>query len=97
MNAEVRMMNYRLQLSPISGTRESSIDLPSREFWEGGSRDCEDANFCRFWLEYDSDMEHAHTAGRVNWNLVLGLALAVLVSTSFWLGIGMIIIGRVWK
>jgi len=91
------MINYRLQLSPISGARESSIDLPSCELWEGQSRDCEDADFCRFWLEYDSDLEHAHTAGRVNWNMMLGLALAVLVSASIWLGVGMIIIALLWK
>ena len=89
-------MNYRLQLSPISGTRESQLDLSSRERWEGPVANSQDANVFRSWLVYESDVETVRSAGRVNWNTVLGLALAVVVSVSFWVGVG-IIVARIWK
>ena len=89
-------MNYRLQFSPISGTRESQIDLPSRERWESAPTNWEDATLFRSWLVYDSDVEPNRTRGRINWNVVLGLALAVVVSVSFWAGVGRMI-ARVWK
>jgi len=89
-------MNHRLQLSPISGTRESQLDLPPRERWEGPVANSQDANVFRSWLVYESDVETVRSAGRVNWNTVLGLALAVVVSVSFWVGVG-IIVARIWK
>lgn len=85
-------MNYRLQLSPISGTREST-GVPSRDQWDGSLTNWEDAKFFRSWLVYDSDSDQEPncTDGRSNWNTVLGLALAVVVSVSFWVGVGLMI------
>jgi hypothetical protein len=88
-------MNYRLQLSPISGAHESPIDLRPRERPEGSTRG-EDAEFFRSWLVYDSDLNSARAKGRVRWNMFLGLALAVLVSVTFWVGLGLMIASR-WK
>jgi hypothetical protein len=88
-------MNYRLQLSPISGSHESLVDLPARE-WPEGSTKKEDAEFFRSWLVYDFDLDSARTKGRVSWNMFLGLALAVLVSVTFWVGLGLMIASR-WK
>jgi hypothetical protein len=90
------MMNYRLQLSPISGTRESQLDLPSPERWKRPLTNWEDTKFFRSFLVYDFDLKPGHTEGLVNWNAVLGLALAVVVSLTFWAGVGLMI-ERVWK
>jgi hypothetical protein len=83
-------MNYRLQLSPISGTHEST-GVPSHDQWDGSLTNWEDAKFFRSWLVYDSDQEPNRTDGRSKWTMVLGLAMAVVVSVSFWVGVGLII------
>lgn len=89
-------MNYRLQLSPISGSRESRIDLPSRELWEDTFSNWENTKFYRSWLVYDSDLQGEVTRGRVNWSVVLGLTFAAVVSISFWVGAGLLLV-RFWK
>ena len=89
------MMKYRLQLSPISGTRESHTDLPSRERWVSPFTNSKDARFFRSWMVYDSDLEGQNTHG-IRWNMILGLALAVIVSATIWLGVGLMI-ERAWK
>jgi hypothetical protein len=95
-NTEVRMMNYRLQLSPISSTQDSNLDVPSRESEEGPATRWEDANFFRSWFIYDSDLDSVPTKSRIRWGVVLGLALAVVVSVTFWVGFGLMIASR-WK
>jgi hypothetical protein len=89
-------MNYRLQLSPISGSRESRIDLPSCELWEDPFSNWENAKFYRSWLVYDSDPQDEVTRGRMNWSVVLGLTSAAVVSISFWVGAGLLL-ARFWK
>jgi hypothetical protein len=84
-------MNYRLQPSATSSTRES---LPLSE--APGAAPAEDAKFFRSWLVNDSDLETTRTHGRVNWNTMLGLAMAIVVSACFWAGIGLMI-ALVWK
>jgi len=80
-------MNYRLQFSPISGIRESQVDLRPQErqssqrtIWE------EDAKLYRSWAVYDSDMEPKRAG--INWNMVLGVGLALAVSVGFWVAVG---------
>lgn len=75
-------MNYPLQLSLISGTYAS---VPSGEQWDTPSTNWEDVKFFRSWLVYESDPEANHSQ-RIN--PVLGLALAVFVSATFWAGLG---------
>jgi len=90
-------MNYRLQLSPISGTHKSHLDLPSSQRSENPLSNWQDATFFRSWLVYDdSDVESGRNARRGKWNKVLGLALALVVSAAFWLGVGLTI-ARAWK
>ena len=77
------MMNYKMQLSPISSTHKSHIRLP-RARWE-------EARFFRSWLVYDSDLEATRTRGRINWNMVTSLALITLVSGGGWVGISLLL------
>jgi len=46
-------------------------------------------------MVYDSDLEGQNTHG-IRWNMILGLALAVIVSATIWLGVGLMI-ERAWK
>ncbi|MHB8216418.1 MAG: hypothetical protein ACYDDS_10090 [Candidatus Sulfotelmatobacter sp.] len=89
-------MNYRLQLSPISGTHKSQLDLLSTQRSDNPVNNWQDAAFFRSWLVYDSDVESGRTERRGKWSKVLGLALAVVVSAAFWLGVGLTI-ARAWK
>jgi hypothetical protein len=86
-------MNFRLQLSPISGFRDQ-VDLPTRER-AGQHVNWEETKFYRSWLVYDPDLEPDGHRG-LNWNIVLGLALAVVVSVSFWVGVGLLV-ARLWE
>jgi hypothetical protein len=84
------MMNFKLQPSPISGTRESRVKT-----W-GVSAKASDAKFFHLRLVYHSDLEAAHSHGRINWSSILGLALATAVSACFWAGVGLAI-AHIWK
>jgi hypothetical protein len=94
------MMNRRLQFSPIFGTQQPQQDpaanLPLRERWEGPAAKWENAEVFRSWLVYDSDLEaeHSSSKGHFNWNAVLGLALAVAVSVTFWVGVVLMVANR---
>jgi hypothetical protein len=84
-------MNYRLQLSPISGVRESQIEFPFAQSvnLESQTAKWRDAEFLRSWLVYDS--ECADNGHSYNWNALLGLGLAVCVSIACWVGLGMML------
>ena len=86
-------MKYRLQFSPISGTRGSCADQLSRE---RGPFNLQEPKFFRSWVVYDSNLEGEETPGRLHWNMLLGLALAVTVSATFWVGVGLMI-ERLWR
>ena len=90
-------MSYRvLQLSPQSSTRISRKRITVREFWTGTSTNVLDIGVLRSWLEYDSEFDEDGEYGRSNWGTVSGLALSVVLSASFWVGVAWIV-GRVWK
>jgi hypothetical protein len=76
-------MNYKMQLSSVSGTSETGLrmSLESRE----------ETKFFRSWLVYDSDLDATRSRGRINWNMVAGMALMVLVSAAGWYGIALLI------
>jgi hypothetical protein len=82
-------MNYRLQLSPISGVRESQIEFPFAEAvnLESQPAKWQDAEFLRSWLVYDSEGAEGNRR-TYNWNALLGLSLAVSVSVACWIGLG---------
>jgi hypothetical protein len=89
------MMNYKLQPFPVTSTRESRVLPPSSKTWGVAPESLEDPKFFRSWLVYDSDLKTTRT-GRVNWNVVLGLGLVVILSASFWATIGLMM-ARFWK
>jgi hypothetical protein len=82
---EVRIMNYKLQMSPLSVTQSQSV---LGKGWDASPANWADAKFFRSWLVYDSDLESSRTRGRVNWNMVMGIALVVVVSAAFWTAAG---------
>ena len=78
-------MHDWLQLSPVSSTRQSqafAVDGQSPL-----SRNWDDAKFFRLCLAYDSRIKSV----RMNWNKVLGLGMATVVSLTLWLGLGFVI------
>ncbi len=89
-------MNYRTQLSPISGARPLAPDVYRSESTETSPAKLDDAKFMRSWLVYDSDLDLDCPPGHVNWSMVLGLVVAAVVSASFWLGAG-VMLARLWK
>jgi len=86
-------MNYKLQPSPTFSTR---VHLPISRPLGALPANRADAKFFRSWLVYDSGLETNRTPGRVNWNMVLGIALAAAFSVCFWAGVGLMIV-RTWK
>lgn len=78
-------MNHRLQLSPISGIRESQAERL------GERPSAKDIAFLRSWFVYDSSL--ASRRNGLNWSAILGLSLAVMLSVSFWIGLGLLIWG----
>jgi len=89
-------MNYRMQLSPISGIRPPGANVYQSESPEIPPANLDDAKFVRSWLVYDSDLDLDCPPGHVNWSMVVGLVVVAVVSASFWLGAG-VMIARLWK
>lgn len=93
-------MKYGSQFSPVSGTRDAHINLPSREIHEVLLPDCndikDDIKLFRSWMVYDSHLESRGKDCSVNWNGAFGLALTVTLSVIFWVGLGSLIL-RLWK
>jgi hypothetical protein len=87
-------MNHRLQLSPISGIRESQVDIPSRGTRENSQSQWQDTKLFRSWIVYDSECKPVR--GGVNWNVVLGLGAAVIFSVGFWIAMG-VLFARWWR
>jgi hypothetical protein len=56
----------------------------------------QDMKFLRSWLVYDSDIQSAPARGRINWNMIAGLTLAIVVSASFWAALALVI-ANIWK
>ena len=83
-------MNYKLQPSPTSGTRESRV-----ETWRPPAK-ASDAKFFHLRLVYHSDLEAIRSHNRINWSMMLGLALAIGVSACFWAAVGLMIV-HIWR
>lgn len=92
--AEVRMMDYRLQLFPISGTGDTEMSLS--ELWDNLPANWEDANVFPSRLVCNSGFDSAHDTRRSNRNTVLGIGLAVIASASFWIAAGLMV-ARLWR
>jgi hypothetical protein len=83
-------MKYKFQLSPTSSTREP-LRMPIRHKAVTPPVDWDDAKFLRSWLIYDSDLEATRTHGRLNWNMIAGLAVTAVVSAAGWAGIALLV------
>lgn len=81
-------MNYRLQLSPTSGTRETGPAVHVSRLTHNHPASLENAKFLRSWLVYDSSLESKGRRVGINWNTVFGLAFAIAVSVGCWIGAG---------
>jgi hypothetical protein len=53
-------------------------------------QDSPDERFLRSWLEHDSEPEY-EPCSRTNWGVISGLAIAVGVSATFWVGVGWVL------
>ena len=87
-------MNYRVQLSPISGLRGLQSSLPQNEKLPIDPLDLEEAKILRSWMVYDPDFE-AVCLPRRNRGSLLGLALAMFIGAGFWTAAGLLI-ARLW-
>jgi hypothetical protein len=92
-------MIYKLQPSPIFRPRGAARRLPMA-LWKAPPMGLEpvsreEAKLFR-WLVYDSGFELSRSHKRVNWNLVLGLVLAITISAGFWTGVGLLVAYN-WK
>lgn len=85
----------KLQPSPLFNPPAATLRQPVAH-WGALPPNPEDTRFFRSWLVYDSDLEFSRTSGRVNWNMVGGLALSLIVSVAGWTGI-VLLISRLWK
>jgi hypothetical protein len=84
-------MSYRSwQRTPRLSTRGMKMRMALRGPWSPALQDSPDERFLRSWLEQDSEPEY-EPHGRTNWGVISGLALAVGVSATFWVGVGWIL------
>ena len=80
-------MSYKQsQLTWLSSARPAHI----RRAWGAAPTNVLDTKFLRSWLVYDSSLEAGKTGGSANWNMILGLSLAVGVSAGFWVAVGLV-------
>jgi len=90
-------MSYRLtQLSPRISTRGINVKITVPSPWSEPQGSSSEAEFLRSWLEYDSDLDLDDADRGFSWGTVSGLALAVGVSASFWVGLGWMV-SRIWR
>jgi hypothetical protein len=86
-------MSYKAsQLSPAS-THGKNLRLFIPNPWSMPVGNLWETNFFRSWLIYDQEFEAPRRKIR---DVVLGMALVLVISTSFWVGIGLAI-AHVWK
>lgn len=84
-------MSYKQsQLTWLSSTQPARIRLPIGRAWGTEPSNLLDTKFLRSWLVYDSSLDADKTDGSTNWNIILGLGLAVGVSAGFWAAVGLI-------
>jgi hypothetical protein len=90
----------------LSSTRETPLRQPIERAWGSSPAKLQglkanEMKLLRSWLVYDSDLQDSAlqpgpASGRVNWNVLLGLAVATAVSAGIWAVIGWIVASR-WK
>lgn len=83
-------MSFKLlQFSPQTSTRTVGLKMvPER--WTEGYEYSHGVRFLPAWLEDDSDFAEGH-GRQIKWGAISGLALSVVVSGGFWIGLGLLI------
>jgi hypothetical protein len=85
----------KMQPSPLLNILGTPLRQPVAP-WGIPPINVENTKFFRSWLVYDSDFEISRTRGRVNWNVIAGGALAIIVSVIGWAGIAWLV-AHFWK
>lgn len=84
-------MNYRVQLFPLSGLRETEDSSLPNNVLQVSRPEWKDPQFFRSWIEYDLDFDPVRANGRIDWNRLLGLSLAFSLGAGFWTAAGLLI------
>jgi hypothetical protein len=82
-------MSFRVLQFPAEGTTRVLRMRVIPEHWSTPSGYSPEISFFQSWFEDDSHPD-GHNQG-INWGAVSGLALSVVVSASFWAGVGVLI------
>jgi len=83
-------MSFRVLQFPAEGTTRVLRMRVIPEHWSTPSGYSPEISFFQSWFEDDSRAD-GHNAGKINWGAISGLALSVVVSASFWAGVGILI------
>jgi len=82
-------VSFRILQFPAEGTVRVLRMRAIPEHWSTPSGYSPDIGFLQSWFQDDSTSSDHND--RTNWGAVSGLALCVVVSVSFWAGVGMLI------
>lgn len=82
-----------MQPSPLPGSPR--MGLPLAAFSSGNAQE-KTIDVLPSCLLADSDFVLTRARGRINWNIVAGAVLALLVSGAGWAGVA-VLIARLWK
>ena len=85
----------KLQPSPLSMAREAPA-VQRIAPWASLPANLEQTRFFRSWLVYDSDLDLNRTHGRLNWNMIGGVALMLAVSAAGWTGVAWLM-AQLWR
>jgi hypothetical protein len=83
-------VSFRILQFPAEGTSRVLRMRAIPEHWSTPSGFSPEIGFFQSWFQDDSRIE-GQNIGSVNWGAVAGLALSVVVSASFWAGMGVLI------
>jgi hypothetical protein len=89
-------MSRKSQLFPQSSADETPWRVAIQRSWKSAPSNSREMKLLRSWLVYDSTVDRGFNSGRFNWRLILGVAIVVTVSASFWAGVGLLV-AQIWK
>jgi hypothetical protein len=84
------LMSFRVLQFPAEGTTRVLRMRVIPEHWSTPSGYSPEISFFQSWFEDDSRPD-GQNEYKINWGAVSGLALSVVVSASFWAGVGLLI------
>ena len=86
-------MSYKSSQLPPLSTRGAKLRMSVKSPWGSLPFNCDEVQFLRSWLIYDPELDAPRPLNR---DVVLGMGLVLLISASFWTGVGLTI-AQVWK